>query len=1003
MATSQKQPKSASTREEENFLPSIDEHPIFWSIYDDVAGAFDGELLDGWNKSLDILLIFAGLFSAINTAFIIESYKGLQPDPAETTNNLLRFLITHRHDHVMLTNEELNPQSSNSSSILINSTFFVSLSLSLTAAFGIVTAKQWLNEYSKIGPIKALHLTGRERQAKFKGLQTWKLRFIIELLPLLLQLSLLLFFVGILLFLWSMNWKVAVIQLVLSVVGVVVYVLTTLIGVMVPTSPFQTPLSKSLPRYVARLYRLFEPTPPQRHDEVREEPSITETPVGRLDNWGNGDVAAAESVVWMLEQAEHPDATIVALDASLRLPSDLLASLVPQREGLHSRLIVFHNSLFPSSSRRVGDWRMFSGWQEKAVVSGVALFHILKAVPQTALRAGRRAIPWHRKKTAWHIEQGSWEDPAYATRAMLSYSLELVLGEQPTFNIHGLIADLKSMQSSLTHSLQLKIPLSIKTQGSTSNILHTSVDPFQLALEAIILAGFHDLERDGYLNDTFEVGIWSSILDILGLALRSKPSIIIISYTALVVATAQMWNWQKSRNAIQSHPSEASPMELKELLSHNLFGPDKSKSALDNVVLALLLVDVAEFGPISDIHCQLLAASEALFPEAIQQRAPVAYSYLPESLLRLSRKRCSDTMDLQHLILRVLSKCNDWTSSHLSEHREDLVRLLNAPLTATAVKGDPTQVAFDTLLSELSDQLDDDVFRDIFTSAEGLFPGGSNVSSLTKPPERFLRKLLSLNPIESSDWSNLYATQLALCLKAFSEHIRTQDAIIRLPASFLMIQYQFLTRVIDTDPDFQWPAYFVSSQLTDTRDLDVHPDFTRIENEQMRGDLVNIYVWVGECILLLWRKSSKDLHEGKLPADWNDLAFFEVMVVDVILDYYKHILKARYLGFDGHTIRNYLRRALDVAHHSRGIQKLPISQGSLHQEPGQGPSSMKTRGSESMKNPEGHSGENVGGGFSTRGPTNGTAQEGDFGVQKNRIQEALRSLGNTDEGNQPSQ
>ena len=32
----------------------------------------------------------AGLFSSINTAFLIEAYKDLNPDPYEATNDILR-------------------------------------------------------------------------------------------------------------------------------------------------------------------------------------------------------------------------------------------------------------------------------------------------------------------------------------------------------------------------------------------------------------------------------------------------------------------------------------------------------------------------------------------------------------------------------------------------------------------------------------------------------------------------------------------------------------------------------------------------------------------------------------------------------------------------------------------------------------------------------------------------------------------------------------------------
>jgi len=44
-----------------------------WKLYRDRVSDRDDNTIDGWNRTLDILLIFAGLFSAVATAFIIEA------------------------------------------------------------------------------------------------------------------------------------------------------------------------------------------------------------------------------------------------------------------------------------------------------------------------------------------------------------------------------------------------------------------------------------------------------------------------------------------------------------------------------------------------------------------------------------------------------------------------------------------------------------------------------------------------------------------------------------------------------------------------------------------------------------------------------------------------------------------------------------------------------------------------------------------------------------------
>ena len=76
------------------------------------AEAYDQDVVDRWKDELDNLLVFvclgdhprklssnleliqAGLFSAVVTAFTIESYSWLQQDPMDTSNKLLAQIST---------------------------------------------------------------------------------------------------------------------------------------------------------------------------------------------------------------------------------------------------------------------------------------------------------------------------------------------------------------------------------------------------------------------------------------------------------------------------------------------------------------------------------------------------------------------------------------------------------------------------------------------------------------------------------------------------------------------------------------------------------------------------------------------------------------------------------------------------------------------------------------------------------------------------------------------
>ncbi|KAF8601216.1 hypothetical protein BDV93DRAFT_446164, partial [Ceratobasidium sp. AG-I] len=64
-----------------------------WHLYLEEADEHDQELVKSRHGSLDMLLLFAALFSAILTAFLIESKALLEQDPAETSVALLLMVV----------------------------------------------------------------------------------------------------------------------------------------------------------------------------------------------------------------------------------------------------------------------------------------------------------------------------------------------------------------------------------------------------------------------------------------------------------------------------------------------------------------------------------------------------------------------------------------------------------------------------------------------------------------------------------------------------------------------------------------------------------------------------------------------------------------------------------------------------------------------------------------------------------------------------------------------
>ncbi|KAJ3831948.1 hypothetical protein EV361DRAFT_813000, partial [Lentinula raphanica] len=67
----------------------ISENARVWKVYLDEAESRDDELLKGLKDTIDELLIFAALFSAVVTSFIISTIPSLQPNYTQITAILL--------------------------------------------------------------------------------------------------------------------------------------------------------------------------------------------------------------------------------------------------------------------------------------------------------------------------------------------------------------------------------------------------------------------------------------------------------------------------------------------------------------------------------------------------------------------------------------------------------------------------------------------------------------------------------------------------------------------------------------------------------------------------------------------------------------------------------------------------------------------------------------------------------------------------------------------------
>ena len=135
--------------------------------------------------------------------------------------------------------------------VALNILWFSSLICSLASASIGILVKQWLHEY-QIGISGSSPEIARLRQYRLNNLQKWRVGAIVAALPVLLQLSLSLFFAGLLVLLWNLHAAVAAVASILVGAVLTFVVVTTLLPAVLRDCCYLSP-----PTYV--FYSITEP------------------------------------------------------------------------------------------------------------------------------------------------------------------------------------------------------------------------------------------------------------------------------------------------------------------------------------------------------------------------------------------------------------------------------------------------------------------------------------------------------------------------------------------------------------------------------------------------------------------------------------------------------------------------------------------------------------------------------------------------------------------------
>ncbi|KAJ3524923.1 hypothetical protein NM688_g8480 [Phlebia brevispora] len=226
-----------------------------WEAIEDYLKRHDDGMVKDLTDDIDTMLVFAGLFSAVLTAFLAQTYQLLQPDNSQLTVDLLSdislqlrsFRISPPFINATLPDSTPAAPGVSSHAVAINIVWFLSLTFSLASALFGLLVKQWLREYMKWDNVLA---PPREnvliRQVRLEAWEKWRVSAIIHSIPALLEVAVVLFYAGMIVFLWTLQRVVAIV--ITTAIGFILAltVCSILLPVFFRHCPYKTPTGWAL-------------------------------------------------------------------------------------------------------------------------------------------------------------------------------------------------------------------------------------------------------------------------------------------------------------------------------------------------------------------------------------------------------------------------------------------------------------------------------------------------------------------------------------------------------------------------------------------------------------------------------------------------------------------------------------------------------------------------------------------------------------------------------------
>ncbi|KAF8484587.1 hypothetical protein DFH94DRAFT_623933, partial [Russula ochroleuca] len=223
-----------------------------FSMYLDRAIAEDKEMVESWKADADKILVFTGVFSATVAALLVTTVPNIQQNPQDTAAFYLAHIYqqlstqpngTQASIPLTLTNptEPFHPPRSG---VWVNGLWFLSLVISLTCALLATLVQQWARRYLRVAyPRCSPHKKARIRAFYRQGVEKLHIPWTMEAVPMLLHISLFLFFGGLSVFLFGVHLTIFKVVTAWIAICVILYACLTSLPIIHKDSPYSTPLS----------------------------------------------------------------------------------------------------------------------------------------------------------------------------------------------------------------------------------------------------------------------------------------------------------------------------------------------------------------------------------------------------------------------------------------------------------------------------------------------------------------------------------------------------------------------------------------------------------------------------------------------------------------------------------------------------------------------------------------------------------------------------------------